>query len=1072
MNQRVALQFALWLMLALFAAMPAFAQNTSSAISGRIVDETGAPVAGATVEIEHVPSGTRKSVNASEDGRFTAQGLRVGGPYTVTASAEGKNNATKNDVYLLLGETTSVNLNMAAEATDLATVEVVASAAANVFNAEAMGAGTAIDRATIDALPSINRDLQDYARLDPRISQTDKERGEISALGQNTRFNSITIDSVSTNDTFGLESNNLPTARQPISLDAIESVQINVTNYDVTQRGYTGANINAVTKSGTNEFHGSVYTTYRDNDMIRETDDRGVKFTSFKEDTTLGATIGGPIIKDVLFFFINLESATIKAPAADYGSTPLDRATGGITTAQVNEVIGIAEGYGMDPGDLFSVGNDTEVDTALVRLDWNISDTQRASLRYSTTDQSQFIQPGFGVNFFSLSSHWYSQEKEFDNAVLELFSDWNDWFSTEARVSYRDYASVPDIYARQPQVQVDFGSQSFRFGTEQFRHQNVLNTETYNAYFAGNMYFGDHTLKLGFDWEQNDIYNLFLESNYGQYRFGSTANFRNGIYREYVVRVPTSGNVDDAAAAFSLDNWGFFAQDTWAVNYNLNLMYGFRIDRPGTDSDPVYNEAFQTTFGMRNDVNQDEAAIFQPRIGFNYTFDSERPMQARGGFGLFQGSAANVWLSNPFTNNGRTISIFGCGFAGSTANCPTTAPPAGRQFSADPDNQPVFGTARADVDLLAPGLKQPSVWKGNLAFEHELPWMGMIAGFEAIFTQVEDGIYYEHLNLGRVGRQGQDGRNLYWANTAPSQYNASTGFFGATSNARSGANQAFREVLLAKNTGKGNGESYTLSLQKPFRDEADWSAQIAYTYADASEVSGLTSSRAISNWASRAILNPNEEVSSRSPYVVNDRLNGSFTKRWKFFGDNTTEFSLFYEVRQGKPYSWTFNNDANGDGLAGNDLMYIPVAPGDVLFVGADAAARAAEEALFWERVNQLGLEGYAGQTIDRNTEYSPWTNSFDVRLSQEIPLWFDHKADVWLDILNVGNLLNKDWGEIDEVFFQSNGAQARSFVNFAGIDPATGRYVYDVINTEPLGRRDNRAESRWAIAVGFRYRF
>jgi len=1072
MNQRVALQFALWLMLALFAATPAIAQNTSAAISGRIVDESGAPVSGATVDIQHGPSGTRKSATTNDDGRFTASGLRVGGPYTVTASASGKNNAGKNDVYLLLGETTSVNLAMVAEATDLATVEVVASAASNVFNAEAMGAGTAIDRDTIEGLPSINRDLQDYARLDPRISQTDKERGEISALGQNSRFNSITIDSVSTNDTFGLESNNLPTARQPVSLDAIDAVQVNVTNYDVTQRGYTGANINAVTKSGTNEFHGSVYGNYRNDDMVREIDDRGVAFTGFKEDFSYGATFGGPIVEDVLFFFVNVDSSRIKAPSADYGSTPLDRATGGITTAQVNEVIGIAEGYGMDPGDLFAAGADTEVDSALVRLDWNISDAHRAALRYSTTDQSQFIQPGFGVNFFSLSSHWYSQEKEFDNAVVELFSDWNDWFSTEARMSYRDYASVPDVFARQPQVQVDFGSQSFRFGTEQFRHQNVLETETLNAYFAGNMYFGDHTFKVGFDYEENDIYNLFLESNYGQYRFGSTANFRNGIYREYVVRVPTSGNPADAAAQFEMDNWGFFAQDTWAINYNLNLMYGFRVDQPGTSSEPVFNEAFQAVFGRPNNTNASEDAIFQPRLGFNYTFDTERPMQFRGGFGLFQGSAANVWLSNPFTNNGRTISIFGCGFAGSTSSCPNTAPPAGRQFSADPDNQPVFGSSRADVDLLEPGLKQPSVWKGNIAFEHELPWWNMIGGVEAIFTQVEDGIYYEHLNLGRVSRLGQDGRSLYWVNTNPSQYTASSGFFGATSNARGGANQAFREVLLAKNTGKGNGESYTLSLQKPFTEDQSWSVQAAYTYADASEVNGLSSSRAISNWASRAILNPNEEISSRSPYVVNDRLNGAFTKRWKVWGENTTEFSVFYEVRSGKPYAWTFNNDANGDGLAGNDLMYIPLAPGDVLFVGADAAARAAEEAAFFEFINAQGLDQYAGQAMPRNTHESPWSNSFDVRLSQEIPLWFDHKAEVWLDILNIGNMLNKDWGTIDEVFFQSNGAQARSFVNFAGIDPATGRYVYDFINPEQFGRRDRTAESRWAVALGFRYRF
>jgi hypothetical protein len=1048
-------KLALGLALAL-AAAPAFAQNTSAALGGTVTDASGQPVGGATVTIVHEESGTVSTVTTDANGGYVARGLRVGGPYKVTITKDGQTQ-TREGVYLNLGETGDIDAKLV-EAVELGAVTVVGTG--GVFSSTAMGAGTDLSGEQLNNFPSIQRDLQDYARLDPRVSQTDKERGEISAMGQNSRFNSITVDSVSVNDTFGLEANNLPTIRQPISMDAIQAVQVNVVNYDVTQRGYTGANINAVTKSGTNDWRGSLYGTYREKSWVRGEDDRGVEFNRFDTEKVWGATFGGPIVKDRLFFFVNYDKTELGGIAPDLASGPLG--SGAITEADIADLIADATARGYTPGDLGSQAPTTTVESWLARLDWNISDSQRLAFRFSTTDQSEAILPGFGTSFLSLSSHWYDQQKSIDNYVVELFSDWSDSFSTEAHVSLRQYDSKPQIFVAQPQVQVDFGPANVRFGAEQFRHQNVLNTDTLSAFLAGNLFAGDHQFKFGLDWESNDIYNLFLESNFGQYRYASDARFEIGRYRDYVLRTSVTGNPEDAAAEATFDNTGVFAQDVWTVNNNLTITYGFRYDMASVGDDVPFNAAVQAAYGISNTETIDGTSLFQPRFGFNYTFDTERRTQLRGGLGLFQGAAANVWLINSFTNPGTTIAVYGCGtgFTGANASCDSfwAANPA----SPDPNNQPLFGSARMDVDMLEPGFEQPAVWKGNLAIEHELPFWGLVGSAELVLTSVDKGVFYEHLNLGTATIQGPDGRPMYWANPA------------TASGSRNGSNPLFREVLLARNTGKGDGQNLSVKISKPFTREGHWSWDVGYSYTDATEVNGLTSSRAISNWRSRAGFDVNEEVASRSAYVNRDRFTAAATFKANWFGDNETQFSAFYEGRKGKPYSWVYNNDMNGDGQAGNDLMYLPN-PGEVIWVrgsGGGQTVHPEDEATFWEIVDRYDI-GAAGEVIKRNSSYAPWVNSIDLRVSQEFPMWNDRKGEVWLDILNVGNLLNKDWGLIDEVGFQSDGGQARSFVTFRGVDPVTGQYRYEVVTPEEgLIRRDNKGESRWGVQLGFRLSF
>lgn len=1141
------------------SASPVLAQNTSSALGGQITGTEGKPVAGATVTIKHIESGSVSTAVTDAGGRYISRGLRVGGPYTITITKDGVTE-TRDNVYLQLAETKSLDASLGGPKV-LDTVKVTGVAVGSeVFSADKMGAGTNISGEQLNSFASIQRNLQDYARLDPRLSQTDKERGEISVGGQNSRFNSITIDSVATNDTFGLEANNLPTAKQPISIDAIESVQINISNYDVTQKGYTGANINAVTKSGTNEFKGSVYYVYRDDNgagdrYIRSTDSY-IDPPAFEE-TTKGFTFGGPIVKDTLFFFAAYEELTSTRGGPAAGPIGSDRFNVPLTDDEIAAATSIASAtWGMDIGTADAAAAELKVKDSLIKIDANLGEKHRASLRWSKTEQNEPLYPsnftsgGFAM---SLSSHWYTQAKSIETWVGQLFSDWTDNFSTEFKASFRDYNSAPVNNSDLPQIRLNFtgalpsGSPTFSstsagliFGTERSRHFNDLATETWNYYGAANWFLGDHQLKFGFDYDDNEVYNAFLQDTRGNYTFdcinasatftysdaaltglgnfscsaltrsqytaAMLENFRRGRPLSYAVQIGLPGyDLNDGVANWDYQNLGLFLQDTWAVNTNLTLNFGARIDRKSMGVEPTYNAAAaaapvagsvtgQTTpqtgtttratggFGYDNSHTLDGNSLFQPRVGFNYTFDSERPMQVRGGFGLFEGAAANVWLSNPYSNTGVTTGIVSCSGTGSSA-CPRTD----GFFSPDTGNQPsIAGTPPApNVDFLSPDLAQPSVWKANLAFEQELAG-GVTMSLEYVRTIVEDGIFYKHLNLGAPTLQGVDGRDLFYHPVAYSSacysYNASGSLSTNTSGAcgapsgqsrtRALSNRSFNNVLLAERTGKGGGGAFTVSFSGRAFDELDWS--LGFTNTKATEVSPLTSSVANSNWNSVSVFNANEEVAANSAYLVKDRFTGSLNWKHNFFGEYATRFGLFYEGRKGKPYSWIYNNDLNGDGNS-NDLLYIPVGvgSGEVVFKGPGSTTAVQAEAAFWAIAEQYGLDKYAGTFVPRNAAFAPWTNTFDVRVSQELPGFFDgNKATLTLDILNVGNLLNKKWGRIDEIAFSSAGGLSRSFVDYMGLD-ANGNYVYGITGrVEDFVTRQNGGESQWAAQVTVKYEF
>lgn len=1136
---------------AIVAAAPAFAQNTTASIGGQVTGTDGKPVAGATVVIVHVESGSTSTVSTDADGRYNARGLRAGGPFTITISKGGQTEKRDN-VFLNLAETAALNATLGSTQT----IVVTGRATNERFNSSAMGSGTNIGSRELAALASIQRNLQDYARTDPRLAQTDKERGEISAAGQNTRFNSITIDGVTTNDTFGLEANNLPTIKQPISIDAIQSVQVNLSNYDVTQKGYTGANINAVTKSGTNEFKGSLYYVWRDDNLVgkryNRSNDTYFDAPSFKEDT-LGFTLGGPIIKDKLFFFASYEELKSSRTSPDFGPIGGASTNVGISQNAIDRAIAISrDTWGFDAGaSTVPQGLAVSVKDTLLKLDWNINDNHRANLRYTKTEQREPVIAGFSGTGLSLSSWWWNQDKVIESVVGQWFADWTPEISTELKISQRNYDSIPTQVngTRLPAIGLRFNGpaatgQNFnannRFlnlGTELSRQFNVLGTKTTDVYAGATWNLGKHELKAGIDYADNEVYNAFLQNvngNYtfqcepGTYSFGQVTvcptntlagtftptgggapqsltaaqrelttleNFQRGLPSNYIVQTPLAGRtLNDAVAIWSYANTGVFLQDTFKVADNFNVMLGLRVDQSNVPTKPLFNAAAAAPtvagsvtgntvvrnsggFGLRNDETLDGRNLVQPRVGFNWNLGTpDTRMQVRGGFGLFQGAAANVWLSNPFSNTGAAVGQLQCT---SFTNCRTAAGGGQVIFNPNPGSQPsLAGTPPApSIDFISSDMEQPSVWKANLALDAELPPLPVVGrltvGAEWLHIETDAGIYYQNLNLGGATATGPDGRPLFYT---PQTYNRNcwtagtfstsatgTGFNCAGSRNRALSNPNFFNAIVARKTGLGYSDAITLSIGQPANAGFGWN--LAYTKTNAKEVSPLTSSTSNSNWNGKNSFDPNEEALQNSNYLIKDRVSASLTWAKAFVGTHRTSVGVFYEGRRGKPYSWTFINDMNGDAIAGNDLMYIPAAPGsnEVVFRGGPT-----EEARFFEIVNaNAALAAAKGGVVGRNNSFAPWVNNFDVRFSQELPGFMKgHKTTFTLDVLNFGNLLNKKWGRVDEIGFPSN----RSFVNFNGLE--NGRYVYSLGSVEDLATRQAAGESQWAVQATLRYEF
>ena len=1031
---------------------------TTAAMSGLVTEADGKPVAGAAVTILHEPSGTRAVATTRANGQYNATGLRVGGPYTVSIKAQGLVAEPQKDVFLTLTQDETVNFTVSSEVVVLDAFHVTEDRNA-LFDGSRMGTGTSYSASEITAIPSIRHDVQDIANLDPRISLTiNTSTGEfaVSAQGQNSRYNSFLIDGMQSNDPFGLNANGFSSTRSPIPLDSLAGINIELNPYDVTRTGFTGALINAVTKSGTNEFHGAFYGYYMDQNLRGKnpgtgpTDPYKGKRETYR-DHTVGFNVGGPLVKDKLFFFIAFEDyqKTAAPTNAQQIFQPNDADIAAITAA--------AKEWGYDAGTSVGALTQSAQKTYLAKIDWNISDDQRATFTYRRVDGS-FANPADynGSTYTSFSNHWYQANRVSDNFSLQLNSTWTSDFRTDAGFAYIKYngtatpngAPFPEVYVngiagtnlvtgQAVTGQVDLGrNYSYQY--------NSLNTRNRNGHLYGEYSLGAHTLKIGGDLDSTHSIDEFVQYYYGRYAFASVADFAAGKanYLRYNQAAP-GFSLDDSTADYSLTNLGALVQDTWKPNSKLTIIGGVRFDYPYLNKKPIYLPTFKDTWGFTNNTTGSGNYTVSPRVGFNVDLPFERHTQVRGGIGLFQGTNPAVWIANAFTTNGSLNSVTK---GSSTTSTVSPTPDKTYTFNADPlyvQTLPPPSVPTPDINLIDPSFRTPIYWKSNLAFDHTLPWLGIVATAEASFMKVEKSILLQSLNLNKTGT-GPDGRDLY-SGKVHSNYGS---------------------VLELGNTSKGGGEAYTLSLVRPMKKS--WSASIAYTHSHTTEVQAMTSSVAFSSFNYRASVNPNDNIARNSYYATPDKFVISAAKQFNFFGIKGAETTLsaVFRAQTGHTYSWVFASDVNGDGTNGNDAFYVPTGPDDAKVTWADAT----QKANFFDFVDHSQLKNYKGQIVSPYSAYNPWQKTIDLHFEQSIPIHGPVKLSVYLDCLNFANLFNKDWGIVDGLDFGTgyNGYNRK----VASATVANGQYAYTFTSSTLSSQPTFIDLSRWQFQIGAKLQF
>jgi len=1049
---------------------------TTSAINGVVTDKNGAPIAGATVTVIHEPTASRSIAITRSNGQYNLSGLRDGGPYTVSASMKDLQTQEQKDVYLSLQDNVTVDFKLSSEVLTMEAFSVSASKD-TTFDAGKMGTGTSFTDRDISNTATVRRNVQDIAALDSRLFLGSLDQGgQLSAQGQNFRFNSFLVDGVQAGDTFGLNSNGFSSLRSPVPLDAMQALNVQLQPYDTRYGGFTGALLNATIKSGTNDFHGSLSYERTDQDWRAKNPVTNLKEV-FKERTFSG-TFGGPIIKDKLFFFLAYEDFQRRAAPPQANFIP--------DATQLAAIIARAKTLGYDTGNL-NADNVSVQRTVIGKVDWNISQAHRLSVSYRRNYGHDTSFPSYtSSTSTSLSNFWYQQPRNTDAYTAQLFSQWTPDFRTEVDYSYTKFDGSPaNNGAPFPQVQVqgltgtryDTGATitngAIVFGTESSRQLNQIITKETVMRVIAEYSFGDHTISGGAERDSTKYNNAFIQYTDGYYTFASVATWQAGTPPSaYQLAKPYAGfTVNDAIAKWQYDAYALFLQDNIKVSPQFNLMLGVRYDYPHIGQKPPVATGFAAAGFTRpngglvtdNTTTNNGNETIAPRIGFTYKFDYERKTQLRGGVGLFQGKNPAVWISNAYSN------------AGSVANATaTSAQLPGIVFTPDVNNQPIPGGALAgpNINITDPNFKQPSLWKSNLALDHQLPLWGVNFTAEIYHNKVESGINVEFLNY-KIATDGvgyaPDGRVRY--GSAASIITGTSGNVAGRRRVTTGGpvGTGFSDVFLLTNTKNGVSDGVTFAFNRPMKNNWAWS--VSWTRGHATEVSPITSSVASPNYSNLAVFNPNEDIASISNTNIKDRFVGTIVRQFEFIKGNKTTIAAIYQSRTGHPYSWVFRGDANGDGYTFNDLFYVPAGPNDTKVAWASTTERDA----FFAFIQTNNLKNYMGTHPSRNSEVSPWTQTLDLKLTQEIPVWKSVKTELFLNVLNLGNMIDKSWGQTEEVPFsyrRSTGV-ATTYTPTANNGQGQWNYTFAQSNVDgvPVVANDTPI-SRWQVQAGMRIKF
>ncbi|MXW06410.1 MAG: TonB-dependent receptor [Gemmatimonadetes bacterium] len=1045
------------LMFVLIQPVLVYAQGiTTAALYGRILDDTGAPLPDATVVALHEPTGVSSGVFSRADGRYNLAGLRTGGPYEIRVSYIGYRTAVRQDILLTMGQSLRADFRLDRDLIEAGEITVTAHRD-EVLSASNTGTETHVSAIEIARLPSIARSIQDYTRLAPEAAS---KAGGQSIAGKNNRLNNFQVDGAVLNDAFGLTGEGLPTGQvdaQPISLDAIEEFQVQVAPFDVRSGGFAGGLINAVTRSGTNRYRGSVYWFGRNESLVGDLD--GDEFGDFT-DYQLGFRLGGPVARNRAFFFVNGELRRRSSPSSAGPADSDQPIRFGAGSADLQRIVDVArDRYGYDAGGYDPFSQDTRNEKIFARLDVNLTPGHRLTLRHNLVNGDLDDGLSRGRTLFTLTSNQFKRDNVTQSSVVQLNSTFSGSLANEARISYsrvRDKRSP--LSASFPQVRIDLEEPGgaflgeVRLGVERFSQANTLDQDTFEFTNDLHLFRADHTITIGTHNEFVSFDNLFIQDYYGAYEFDSIEAFERGTPTRYLLSRSSVPGVEQPRAAWDYVQLGFYAQDNWKVSPRLSLNFGLRADVPILPDEPLANDRFARQFaGHRTDRTPGGQVHWSPRFGFNLDAGGDRGTQIRGGAGVFAGLPPAVWLSNAYSNSGVDFTRI------DLATFRDQDVPA---FVADPFAQPLplgadlSAPQTSEVNVIDPAFRLPRVFRTNLALDRRLP-LDLVGTVEVLLARNLDDVRFRNLNIGDAGRPTgvtPDGRPDYGGRKVSGD---------------------FTNVILLENTDRGRQFNLTLRLRKGQNTTflPGLFGSLAYVFQDAEDINSGRSSRAISNWQYNETDDPNGETTATSDFEVRHRVLASGSWKFEIGQGLATTVSVFYEGSAGDPYSYMYSDDVNGDGIRGNDLAYIPASRSDVSAEVADDEWRAIDAFIDSDPT----LRAARGGIVRRNASRSPWRNRLDLRLIQQLPSVRNQHFELTLDVLNLTNLINSDWGQSRYVRFDAAG-----LFNFDGYDeqgrPDLDLRVRDANEDGRVDREDvfqtTNLSSRWQVQAGVRYTF
>ena len=1049
-----------------FITVIASAQVTTSNIRGTVVDDQNVPLLGANVVAVHTPTGTRYGAITNEDGRYNLLNLRVGGPYEVSITYVGFRDQVRNDIFLSLGKTFSYDVQMISESQALEEVVVVGDQG-GTFGSDRTGSETSLGRRELTRLPTITRSAQDFTRLEPTSDGN-------SFGGRNNQYNNFSLDGSIFNNPFGLDAATPggQTNAQPISLDAIDQIQVSLAPYDVTQAGFTGASVNAVTKSGTNELHGTVYGFFRNDDLTGSKVDGEDIFVPDLSQSQYGFSIGGPIVKNKLFFFANFE----RDQREDLGSNfEADRGQGGSNVARVSaaDMIAVSDalvGLGYDPGPFEGYLLDTESIKGIFKLDWNINDNNRLALIYNFLDAKRDLT----ANEFAIGRRGPDAiTLQFANAGYEINNEINSFLAelntnlangsavNKFQIGYTKFNDFRDPFSSPApaiNIQQD-GVRAIVAGHEPFSINNRLEQEVFQITNNFSIFAGNHTFTAGFSFERFDFFNSF---NLGAYFFAD-ARGAVGVFSDFpdvdafldAVNNGLIGDaIDNAESIFSANNsvpigtpggWAlaesefgqlaFYFQDEWNISDDFKLTYGLRADKPlyfntkeliqenidrkgglladgGTYAPDIqyFDENGDPIFLNSLDLPNNDI-LWSPRVGFNWDVRGDRTFQVRGGSGVFSGRFPFVWVANQ-----------------------------------------VQATDFFFYQTTNPNFQFPQVWRSNLGIDYQFD-NGIVASTDIIYTKDLNAATVNNFGAGTpTGTlQGVDNRLTY-------RLEDRAQIFGGATNA-----------YVFSNVDEGRSFNWTVKLQKQW--DNNLFVSLAYNFLESLDVNSLGAEISSDIFdLNPAFSNVNRADLSPSSFGNRHRFVGQINKSWQY-GNNdrwATSLGAFFEYAEGARFSYTYSGDINNDGSFTNDLIYVPTAAeiGQMQFDGDAPAQRAALEA-FIQQDDYLNAR--RGEYAGRNDLLSPWASRWDVKILQDYNFFVgpnNKKQTVQfsIDILNFGNLISSKWGVVENpLTTQPLGVRVDN--------TNTPIFSFDTTQTSTFINNPDLI-SRWQMQFGLRYIF